>query len=278
FADKYDIPKYYGSYEELVEDEEIDVIYIPTVNALHYEHARMALAHHKHVIVEKPFTVNKAQAEALFDYARAQNCFLMEAQKIVFLPATEKTIELLESGVIGELKYIELKAGHPNRFDYSQWMFDVKMGGGALYGSATYTIEYMQHVFKNPKLVMNANKVNAPTGTDDLCTFTMVMNDKIMVTSTIAMNAPLVNEAVFYGDKGLIRVPNYWKAKEVILEVYNEEKVVYPFPYTSEFKYEVNHINACIEKGLLTSPVITKEMTLETTSMVEEAYKQWGLI
>lgn len=277
FAEKYDIPKYYGSYEELVEDKDIDVIYIPTVNALHYENAKLALSHHKHVIIEKPFTVTKAQAEDLFNYAKEQNCFLMEAQKIVFLPTTAKTKELLESGIIGELKYVELKAGFPSRFDYDHWMFDAKMGGGALFGSATYTIEYMQHVFNSPKFVMNASKVDAPTGTDDLCTFTLVMNDKIMVTSTIAMNVPLVNEAVFYGDKGLIRVPNYWKAKEVILEL-PEGKTVFPFPYTSEFKYEVNHINECITNGLLTSPVMTKEKTLETTSMVEETYKKWGLL
>lgn len=93
-AMRLNIEHYYGSYEELYKDENIDIIYIPTVNGLHYRDCQNALLHHKHVIVEKPFTLTSHEAKKLFDLAKEQNCFLMEAQKCVFLPTTLKLKEL----------------------------------------------------------------------------------------------------------------------------------------------------------------------------------------
>ena len=71
----------------------------------------------------------------------------MEAQKILFLPATLKVKEMLENNIIGDVHYIELKAGFPSRFEYDHWMYDLSMGGGSFYGSATYTIEYMHDAY-----------------------------------------------------------------------------------------------------------------------------------
>ena len=277
-AERLNIETYYGTYEELYKDENIDVIYIPTVNSFHYRDAKNALMHHKHVVVEKPFVLKPEEAKELFRIAKENNCFLMEAQKILFLPATLKVKDMLENNIIGNVSYIELKAGFPSRFDYDHWMYDLKMGGGSFYGSATYTIEYMQYLFNDPKISINGSYLPSPTGSDEVSNFQLVMNNNILVNSTITMNVPLINGAVFYGDKGHIFVDHFWKSRRVELFLNDGTHEVYPFPVEHEFVYEVDHINECILNNQLTSPVMTPERTIETVELVDTLYKQWGLV
>lgn len=274
-AAKMDINNYYGSYEELYQDDTIDVVYIPTVNGLHYRDCKAALKHHKNVIVEKPFVMTEAQARELFDLASQNGCFLMEAQKAVHLPVTKKVKELLGDNVIGPLKYAEFKAGFPGRFTYDHWMYDLTLGGGALYGSATYTIEYLQYIFDGPSLQIDGTCIKCPTGADEICNFQLIVDNDILVSSTIAMNVPLVNEAVFYGDQGYITVPNYWKSDRLTVTLSGGTCKTYEFPFESEFVYEVDHINDCIAGGLLESPVMTSAKTIEAVKLVESLYRKW---
>lgn len=274
-AGRLGIKKYYGSYEELFEDEQVDIIYIPTVNGLHYRDCKNALLHHKHVIVEKPFVLKKDEAEELFALAKKNHCFLMEGQKAVFLPTTKKVKELIENDVIGQVQYIEFKAGFPGRFTYDHWMYDLKMGGGALYGSATYTIEYLQYLFDHPQMKISGTYLPCPTGSDEICNFQLILNDKILVSSTIAMNVGLKNEAVFYGKKGYIVVPNYWKSNQFNIHFHHQGEKHFSFPYNSEFVYEINHVHDCVNKGLLQSPIMNQEKTIQTIQLVEKLYQNW---
>lgn len=272
---QYHIENYYGSYDELYNDNNIDIIYIPTVNGFHYRDCKNALLHHKHVIVEKPFTLTSYQAKELFDLAKQQGCFLMEAQKCVFLPATLQLKKIIDQHIIGDIHYIELKAGFPGRFDDNHWMYDLSMGGGALYGSATYTIEFLQYLFNNPKFNISGSCLKCPTGSDEICNFQLKIDNHILVSSTIAMNVALKNEAVFYGDKGYIDIPNYWKSSKLNVYIYDKHTEHFYFPYTSEFVYEINHIHHCLNQNLLTSPIMTPEKTIEACYLVETLYNQW---
>lgn len=273
-AEKLNIDVYYGSYEELFNDDNIDMIYIPTVNGLHYRDCKNALLHHKHVIVEKPFVLTLQQGKELFELAKKQKCFLMEAQKSVFLPVTRKVKELIEKNTIGAIHYIEFKAGFPHRFDYDHWMYDLSLGGGALYGSATYTIEYLQYLFNEPKLSIDGDCLKCITGSDEICHFSLKVNDNILVSSTIAMNVGLKNEAVIYGDLGYIVIDHFWKSRHFDLILNDGTKEHYEYPIESEFVYEINHIHDCIDKGLLESPIMNKEKTLETISLLDSLYKK----
>ena len=276
-AERLNIDLYYGTYEELYNDENIDVIYIPTVNKYHYRDARNALMHKKHVILEKPFTMNKEEAIELFDIAKANNVLLMEGQKCVFLPTNQKVKELIQSNIIGEVKYIDLQAGFPVRFPYDHWMYDLSMGGGSFYGSAAYTIEYMQYLFDTLDLSINGSYVPSPTGSDEMSHFELVLDHQILVSSTITMNIPLQNKAKFYGDKGYIEVDHYWKARKCDVYLYNGEHHHYEYPCDHEFVYEINHFNECIEKHLLESPIMYKEKTIQTVDLIDSLYKKWKL-
>ncbi|MCF0110550.1 MAG: Gfo/Idh/MocA family oxidoreductase [Erysipelotrichaceae bacterium] len=271
-AEKLQIPVAYGSYEELLNDSQIDVVYIATINDLHYEYAKMALLADKHVVVEKPFVLEKRQATDLFRLAHTRRKFLMEAQKEVFLPITEKVKEWAENR-IGKVGYINMMASFPGRFDYDHWMFDTKHGGGCLWGSNSYTVAYLQYLF-HPKLIeYTARATFAPTKTDHCIQMTYVLDNNILVGSTITMNVPTRNVMEIYGDKGYIQIENYWKAREAKL-VCNGQTEVCEIPCPCEFVYEVDHINDCITKGLTESPVMTGEMTVKITEITEFMYHE----
>lgn len=274
-AKRLGIDNYYGSYEELFTDCNVDIIYIPTVNGRHYLDCKNALKHHKHVIVEKPFTLSWHEADELFKIARENNCFLMEAQKAVFLPVTNKVKQLINNKTVGNLKYIELKAGFPGQYNYDHWMYNLSLGGGTLYASATYTIEYMQYLFDQPHLQIDGTCLKCPTGVDEICNFQLNVNDTILVSSTISMNVGLKNEAVFYGDLGYIVVPNYWKSNQFDIYFNNGEHQHFDFPYQSEFVYEIEHVHECIKNNLLESPIMNKEKTFETIKLVEQLQQKW---
>lgn len=276
-AEQLNIERYYGSYEALYEDPNVDIIYIPTVNGMHYRNAYDALMHDKHVIVEKPFVLTSKQAEELFELAKERGCFLMEAQKAVFLPTTLRVKQLLEEQVLGQIHYIELKAGFPSRFPENHWMYRHDLGGGTLYGSAAYTIELLQFLWDDPKMAISGTYLPCSGGADEICNFQLKLNDSILVSSTIAMNVVLKNEAVIYGENGYIEIPNYWKSKGFTLHLHDQEPIRYEFPYTSEFVYEIEHIHACISKQLLQSLIIGERQTVNTVRLVEELYAKWNM-
>lgn len=273
FAEKHDIDKYYGSYDELIEDKNVDVVYIPLMNPLHYEYAKKSILNHKHVVVEKPFVLRSDHAKQLFDLSAKEGVFLMEAQKAVFLPTTIRAKELIEEGKIGTVKYVETRQGSTNRFEKDHWMNDVKMGGGALYGSIAYPTEMIQFVLNAKDIKYNASFIQGFSSADSIVNFHLLFND-ILVCATIAMDCDLQNEAVFYGTEGKIVIPGFWKADTI--ELHTKDGVIKEeYKVESEFVYQINHINECLDKGLLTSPVMTPERTIEMVSILEKLYEKY---
>jgi dihydrodiol dehydrogenase / D-xylose 1-dehydrogenase (NADP) len=148
FAQKFHIPSAYGSYAELVADARIEVIYIGTLHPQHAEHAIFALNGGKHVLVEKPFAVNHAEAVSIVEAARASGKFLMEAMWTRFLPSIAKVRSLIASGVIGVPKLVEASFGfHMASPSEVPRLWENKHGGGACLDLAVYPIALANMVF-----------------------------------------------------------------------------------------------------------------------------------
>ena len=99
----HDIPRYYESYEALVKDQDVEAVYVATPNTLHYENCRLCLEHGKHVLCEKPFTINEKQAQELYSMARDRHLFIMEGLWIWFLPLYARLHSIIQQGTIGEI-------------------------------------------------------------------------------------------------------------------------------------------------------------------------------
>ncbi len=259
---------HYDNAEDLYNDPNVDIIYIPSPNYLHIEHIEKALQSGKHVVCEKPLVLTSADARYLYDLALVKKLFLMEGQKIVFLPATLWLKDAIESGVYGKLKSARMQMWFSEGDDKTHWMYDDLKGGGVLYGSANYPIEYMMFLMNSTDLKHHSvNIVKGINNVDEKADFEFSIKG-VDVSVTISRLDELENYAEFIFDDAVIKIPNFWKTQVVYIN--GEEK---RFESGSEFKYEVDHIKACLDMKRLYSPSITPKMSIKCIEYVENMKK-----
>lgn len=273
-AQELNIPNAFGSYEKLCQSEEVDIVYVAVYNKAHYDAAKLALLHNKHVLLEKPFTMTLAQAEELFALAKERNLFLMEAQKALFLPITKQIQQVIEEGKIGAVRWLDSVTAYPN-IDHISWFRDLSAGGGVFRGAGTYPLEYMQHL-----LAASPNEFKGtltfPEGQSDAqAQATLNFPNGVIGTIILTVDLDLSKRMIIYGDKGKIVIPDFWKTDTAEVHYPDGKIETLHSTQNSEFVFEVDHVNDCLEQGLLESPVVTKELTLKTVEITETIYKNY---
>jgi len=265
FCQENNIEKAYGSYEELYQDPEITAVYITTINREHFHVMKQALSYGKHVLCEKPFTLSKPQAKEIFQLAKEKGLFVMEMQKSLFLPVTDLVKTYIDSGMLGKLHQVNMSASFQS--PKASWMHE-KDQGGVVYGSASYTFEYLDYLLEPADVIVQALGTRGETGVQDSVSFNIKMDD-VLISSRISMRAPAESFAVFYFENGFIKTNEYWKADRC--EIHTDQGVeLIVRTVDFEMKYEVAHAEACIRQGLTESPVMTAERTLRSCGFVDQ--------
>ena len=268
-AHQWDIPTAYGSHEELLRDERVNIVYISNVNSQHYPWAKAALLAGKHVICEKPCTVTQGQTKELYELAEKQGIFFMEAQKMLFLPAVLEAKKRL--GELGEIAMVELS--HSFSPDYNDWVFSKEAGGGPLLTSGIYAVELLYWMFGNIAEISGKASLH-PSGVEWQYILTGKTESGVLFCAKNTTNATLDNTCRIYGKRGTIELPSYWKARKVICNIDGKAETL-EFPCQHELVYEVRHIADCIEKGRYSSPVITKELSTAAIAALEKVKNSW---
>jgi len=274
-AAEWGIPKAYGSHMELLEDETVETVYISAVNAQHYRWAREALLHGKHVICEKPCTTTEAQTRELFRMAKEKGLFLMEAQKMLFLPAVLAVKEQIQSGKLGTIQVAEFT--HSFDGSYNNWMYNEEAGGGPLLSSAIYVIELLQFLFECKVREIGGHCTKHPgTNVEEQYVLTGRMENGVLFSLKNSTVALMNNGAYFYGEKGYAELPDYWKARKTIFVPRNGTAEILEFPCQHELIYEAQHISECFQKNLLESPVMTGEFSASAIAVLEAVKAAWN--
>jgi predicted dehydrogenase len=271
FVQKHPADRIYNDYDLLLNDPQVHVVYISTTNSTHYPLALKALQAKKHVIVEKPATLTVADFEHLTTIARENQCFLMEGQKSVFLPTTQKIKQLIASGLIGELRYIYLPTSLDYHWPQDSWMFDLQEGG-ALRGSACYGLAFSSYISNLPIITSTAILLCDPDKSDYFSSMTFKLGNQCIATTVLGSRLTISHHCEIYGTKGSITLTDFWKAKSIILHTNDTSSKQYDYPYLSEFTYYLNHVNECISNQLIESPVMTWELSLQTIEATANAY------
>lgn len=272
-AQELAIPTAYGSYQELYEDDNVDIVYVATYNKGHYEATKNALLAGKHVLVEKPFTLSWDEADELFELAKQQNCFLMEAQKAVFLPITQYVKKLIQEKQLGDVRYLRSFTAYPN-VDHISWFDSLDAGGGALHGSGSYGLQYMLYVTGTEIEEAAGTALIEPGKTDSQCDVSVLLTNNIQGNVFVTTNFGSDSQLTIFGNQGQVVIPKFWKTQEATVTINGESEHIH-LPHQSEFVFEVNHVNECLAKGLTESPIMTKDLTLQTIELVEKMYEQW---
>lgn len=268
----WEIPKAYGSHEELLNDPEVNIVYISTVNAQHYPWAKAALERGKHVVCEKPCTTTAVQTEELYALAADKGLFFMEAEKMLFLPAIQLLKERIQAGVLGEVTMMELSHSFPAA--YNNWMFDPEAGGGTLLSSGIYAVQLILWLFGAISSI-RGERSSMENGVEWQYILMGRTQSGVLFAAKNSTGAILDNTARIFGSKGWAEIPDYWKARKVIFHLPGQEPEVVEFPCEHELVYEAQHIRDCIDKGLLSSPVVTAELSVAGIAALEAVKESW---
>lgn len=278
FAGRWNIPKAYGSYEDMVKDNDVDLVYIATPHSHHFPHAMLALNAGKHVLVEKAFTANAAEAEELIETARSKGLFITEAIWTRYMPLSHKVKEIMESGIIGKPRVITATLCY--MMEFKERILRPDLCGGALLDLGVYALNFARMYFGTDIVRTVSNCHIGPTGIDlQECISLSYADGKManLQAGTLCLND---RQGIINGTEGYIRVDNI-NCPEVV-EVYRNyelvERYVKPEDMVNGYEYQVIEARRCIEAGLPESPMMPHQETLDIMKQMDGLRKEWGVV
>lgn len=279
FASKNNIARHYDNYLSLVQDQDIDAIYIATPHRFHYEQAKLCLEAGKHVLCEKPLTVNAQECQDLIDLAKHHKLFLMEAVWTRYLPIYQQIRQWLDNEVIGDIKLLSSTFGfNMPRSDNDRWLSH-DAAGGALLDMGMYNVAISQWVMGEDPIKVQAMSHLGNTHVDEMTSANLLYSNNVVSQFTCAFTSLLTNDFFIYGSKGHIRIsPMFWDCQQasLCLEGQTPQTVDLPFK-ASGFEYEIEEVINCIKAGLLESPITPLSDTLGNMKTMDIIRQQVGL-
>ncbi len=262
FGKEFDIPKIYAGYEALLNDPDIDAIYVATPHVFHYEHSLMALKAGKAVLCEKPLNENTGKTEQLIQKAREHQRYLAEGMWTYFLPAVQMAQKWVNEGRIGELLHIKSDFGFAFPYNPANRKFNPALGGGAVLDMGIYTIAISHLLMQKQPEQLSVFAHKAPTGVDD--DVLAVLNyGKVRATLHTSFRAKLHNQTHFIGTESSIVLPDFWRASECYW--YQGETLKERFSDNRQgfgFNFEIDAVSRDLQLGKLMSDIMPHETTL----------------
>ncbi|WP_040196147.1 Gfo/Idh/MocA family protein [Candidatus Soleaferrea massiliensis] len=279
FAQQFQIPRAYGSYEELAADPDIDIIYIATPHSEHYANVKLCLENGKHVLNEKAFCVNKKQAEEVIELAREKKLFLMEALWTRFQPAANALVKTIRDGVIGDVHMLKAELCFLLNRDKEFRLLNPNLAGGALLDVGIYPITMASLVFGSRPQKVVTHAVMGETGVDERDCINLFYEDGKFASLVAAIDTEGSNTAYIYGTKGQIMVPQDWCPESFTVKTYADNKeTTYKLPFSCNgYEYEAACAMDCIREGKLESEIMPHSTTLEIMELLDSIRDQWGL-
>jgi predicted dehydrogenase len=278
FAAQHGGEKTYTSYEALVNDPQVDAIYIATPHRFHIENALLCLKAGKPVLCEKPLTVNAAETQQLIETARAHKVFLMEALWTRYLPIYQPIREWLDAKAIGDLKLLVSTFGITVPTDQGDRWLNPELAGGTLLDMGVYPIAVSQWIMGQMPQSFSAQAYLGRTGVDELTAGLLKYENGVISQFHSSFITDGANDFVIYGSSGHIRIhAAYWAATQATL-VTSDQTLTVSKPFRDGgFEYQTEEAMRCIRAGLLESPGMTHADTLANMQLMDNIRAEIGL-
>ncbi len=279
FAEEYDIPRAYGSYEELLADPDVELVYIALPHSHHCLWTMNALNAGKHVLCEKAFAVNEDQARQMVNLAKEKGLLLAEAIWTRYMPSRQMINDLVRSGVIGEVTSITANLGY--QIDMKERIIRPELAGGALLDLTVYPLNFASMILGNDIEHIDAVCTMTDTGVDAQDSVTLRYSDGKMATLFASIRSLTDRRGVIYGQEGFIEVININNPQSI--RVWSDRR--YPGPellreisvpeQITGYEYEVEACAEAIAAGLTECPQMPHSETLEIMRQMDVIRKQF---
>ena len=258
-------------------DPEVDLVYVASPHSHHYEHIKLCLEHGKHVLCEKAFTVNEAQAREVFAMAKERNLLVTEAMWVRYMPMVRTLQDVIKSGAIGKVSTVTANLYY--LIDGVERIQSPALAGGALLDVGVYTLTFASVVMGDEIDRIQAGCVKTEQGVDAQNSITIFYKDGRMAQLCSGIMSLSDRKGIIYGSKGYIIVENINNFESI--QVYNvERKMVaeYPCPpQISGYEYEVMACVEAVRNGWTECPQMPHEQTLEIMRQMDEVRRQLGV-
>lgn len=277
FAEKWGFERAYEGYDALLEDPDVEVVYIGTPHALHCEQIMRCLERGKGVICEKAFCLNEAQAKCVIDYSREKGLFLAEAIWTRYMPSRRTIDSLLKSGAIGTPRMLTANLCYP--IDDKLRLIRPELGGGALLDVGVYPLNFALMCFGDQIQELHSAVQMHETGVDGMESITLRYADGKMAVLTAGMYSRSDRQGIIHGDSGYLIVQNINNPEAV--RVYNNEdqlqqEILFE-QRVNGYEYEFEEMAAAFDSGLTQTQSMPLAETLAVMRLCDALRAQWGV-
>ena len=280
FKEEFNASVSYGSYEELVSDDNVELVYVATPHSHHKDHMLLCLNHNKPILCEKAFTVNEAEAKEVLTLAKEKGIFVAEAIWTRYMPARKLIDKIIREGKIGRVTSVTANLGY--QISDKERIIDPALGGGALLDIGIYPLNFALMARNNVNVkALTGVCTKAETGVDLQDSMVLCFEDGSI--ATIFADAEITSDrrGYIYGTKGYIEVENINNPE--VIRVYDNSRK--PFMNTeiiikkdyNGYEYELLEAKKCIEEGKIESEMMSHKETLRVMRFMDAFRASWGV-
>ncbi len=278
FASLHNVTRPFGSYEDMLADKDLDLVYVATPHPFHFEHAKMCIDAGKPVLVEKPFCVNTKEARELLDYASEKNIFISEAMWIRYMPMYETIMKVLNSGVIGEPRMITANLAYPML--HKERLLKPELAGGALLDVGIYPLNFADMVSSSPVRDIQSAAVMTADGVDAHDSITIRYENGSMAVLNTSMQTVSDRKGIIQGTAGVMIIENVNNFES--LTVYDKDykkKVFKKAPkQISGYEYEIEACRKALKRKKKECEQMPHDVTLKLMKQMDLIREQIGLV
>lgn len=277
FAKEYGATKAYDNYMDLIQDEEVDIIYIALTHNFHYDIVKKCILNGKAVLCEKPFVTNQKDAAELIALAKEKQVLLMEAMWTRCIPTFQKAKEWVTKGFIGKPQLVQAAFCFNFPFDKEHRLFNPDLAGGGLYDAGVYPLEFATGILGENPVTVNGIAHKCATGVDDFSVINLGFESGALASLSCGLNANVSQDANVYGTEGRVTVYDFLGSHKCERYDANNQLVEsFTVEFEDGFLYEILHISELFREKKLESPLIPLSDTRACAEIFDTLMDQWN--
>lgn len=277
FGEKYHVEKVFDTYDDAINDPEVDVIYITTPHNTHYPLMKKALEQGKHLFVEKSITLNSRELSEMVALAKEKNVVMAEAMTIWHMPLYKKLWEIVSSGKLGKVQMITVNFGSFKEYDMKNRFFNMNLAGGALLDIGVYALSIVRSFMNSkPDQILSQMKPS-PTGSDEQATILLRNPDGQMATVALTMHSKQPKRSMISCEKGYIEIMEFPRAdKAVIVDAETgEREEILAGETANALRYEIEDMEAAVLEGQISTMKL--EESCDVMDIMTGLRKEWNM-
>ncbi|MDP3313671.1 Gfo/Idh/MocA family protein [Lutibacter sp.] len=277
FSKEFGFEKAYGSYQEMVNDPKVDIVYIATPHNFHSEHTLLCLNHKKAVLCEKAFAINSKEVRQMIHASKENNTFLMEAFWVVFRPKFKKVLALIQTENLGKLKFVKSDFMFNGEFNPNNRLYNLDLGGGSLLDIGIYPIFTSLMLLGTPT-VIKVLPYFSTTGSEESIAMLFGYKNGETAVLTSSFAASCKNETELCFENGYIKFDRI-SNNPILLQLNNKQQLIdfETGPHLG-YHFEALHVMECLDKNLKESPILPLSLSLNLMEILDAVRKEAGIV